>query len=157
VNYISGNFECIERRENIMNSMTATQTQTQTQTQAKAQAKTQSVNQDWLFAEWTKVCEVTDLLPDTGVCALVHGQQVAIFFSGRLNEYFAVANFDPIGEANVLSRGMIGSIGEAIVVASPLYKQHFNLRTGQCVEKPECNIAAYQVRASDGWIEVSLS
>lgn len=123
-----------------MNSMTATQT----------------INQHWSFADWTKVCEVGDLFPDTGVCALVNGQQVAIFFSHRLDEYFAVSNFDPIGEANVLSRGMMGSIGDAVVVASPLYKQHFDLRSGQCVEKPEYTLAIYKVRASDGWIEISV-
>jgi len=47
-----------------------------------------------------------DILPDTGVCALVKEQQVAIFRSRRLNELFAVGNYDPIGEANVLSRGV---------------------------------------------------
>ncbi len=64
---------------------------------------------------WISVCELSDLLPDTGVCALVNKQQVAIFRSRRLNEVFAVSNYDPIGEANVLSRGIIGSIGDEVV------------------------------------------
>lgn len=105
--------------------------------------------------EWVNVCEASDLLPDTGVCALVNDQQVAIFLSRRLNELFAVSNYDPIGEANVLSRGIIGSIGDAVVIASPLYKQHFNLRTGECLEKPEYTIPTYGVRLQDGWIQVS--
>lgn len=107
--------------------------------------------------EWVSVCEVEDLLADTGICALVHQQQVAIFYSRRLKEYFAVSNYDPIGEANVLSRGIIGSIGDAVVIASPLYKQHFNLRTGECLEKPEYTIPTYSVRIQNGWIQVSLS
>lgn len=104
--------------------------------------------------EWIKVCEENDLLADTGICALVNNQQVAIFKSRRLNELFAVSNYDPIGDANVLSRGIIGSIGEAVVVASPLYKQHFNLRTGDCLEQPEHKLDVYSVRIQDGWIEV---
>src|SRR5690606_23249018 len=104
--------------------------------------------------EWVDICEVTDLLPDTGLCALVNDQQVAIFNSCRLNELFAVSNYDPISAANVLSRGIIGSIGDAVVVASPIYKQHFNLRTGECLEKPEFTLSTYSVRIHDGWVHV---
>src|SRR5690606_9152375 len=103
---------------------------------------------------WVDVCEVNDLSPDTGVCALVAGQQVAIFYAHRINEYFAIGNYDPIGRANVLSRGIIGSVGDSVVVASPLYKQHFNLRTGDCLEQPEHKLTVYTVRTQDGWIEV---
>src|SRR5690606_22689622 len=95
---------------------------------------------------WISVCELDDLLPDTGVCALVNKKQVAIFRSRRLNEVFAVSNYDPVGEANVLSRGIIGSIGDNVVVASPLYKEHYNLRTGECLEKPEYHVPVFPVR-----------
>lgn len=105
-------------------------------------------------AEWITVCELTDLLPDTGLCALVNQQQVGIFNSRRLNELFAISNYDPISAANVLSRGIIGSIGEAVVVASPIYKQHFNLRTGECLEKPEYTVPIYAVRAQNGWVQI---
>ena len=109
-----------------------------------------------VVTNWVQICKDTDLLADTGVCALVNGKQVAIFKSRRLNELFAVENYDPIGEANVLSRGIIGSIGDAIVVASPLYKQHFNLRTGECLEKPEYTLETFAVREQNGWIEVGV-
>lgn len=105
---------------------------------------------------WISVCEYQDLLPDTGLCALVNKEQVALFNSRRLNEVFAVSNYDPIGEANVLSRGILGSIGDEVVVASPLYKQHFNLRTGECLEKPEHNIKVYPVRVEDGLVQVQV-
>jgi nitrite reductase (NADH) small subunit len=105
---------------------------------------------------WISVCEYEDLLPDTGLCASVNRQQVALFNSRRLNEVFAVSNYDPVGEANVLSRGIIGSIGDEIVVASPLYKQHFNLRTGECLEKPEHTIKVYPVRVEDGLVQVQI-
>lgn len=105
---------------------------------------------------WISVCEHQDLLPDTGLCALVNNQQIALFNSRRINEVFAVSNYDPIGEANVLSRGILGSVGDAIVVASPLYKQHFNLRTGACLEKPEYQLNVYPVRIEDGLIQVQV-
>lgn len=104
--------------------------------------------------EWINVCEDSDLSPDTGVCALVKDNQVAIFKSRRLDQHFAISNYDPIGEANVLSRGIIGSIGDAVVVASPLYKQHFNLRTGECLEKPEYKVSTFPVRVHENWIQV---
>ena len=105
---------------------------------------------------WISVCELDDILPDTGVCALVNKQQVAIFRSRRLEQLFAVGNYDPIGEANVLSRGIIGSLGDEVVIASPLYKEHYNLRTGECLEKPEYNIAVYPVRIDDGLVQVQV-
>ena len=106
---------------------------------------------------WVDVCEVNDLSPDTGVCALVAGQQVAIFYAHRINEYFAIGNYDPIGRANVLSRGIIGSVGDSVVVASPLYKQHFDLRTGSCLEEPEHRVTTYPVRVNQGCLEVFVA
>ena len=29
--------------------------------------------------DWQRICAVDDILPDTGVCALVEGRQIAIF------------------------------------------------------------------------------
>lgn len=105
--------------------------------------------------QWADVCSKKDLAPNTGVCALVNGQQVALFYSKTLDEYFAIGNYDPIGKANVLSRGIIGSMGEDIVVASPLYKQHFNLRTGECMDSPEHSVPVYPLQIVDDRIQVS--
>ena len=103
---------------------------------------------------WISVCFEDDLLEDTGVCAKVKNQQVAIFKSRRLKELFAISNFDPIGEANVLSRGILGSLGDEVVVASPLYKEHYNLRTGECLEKPEYAVQVYSVKVENGVVMV---
>ncbi|MGA7812031.1 nitrite reductase small subunit NirD, partial [Caballeronia sp.] len=89
---------------------------------------------------WTPVCELTDIVPNTGVCALVNGGQVAVFHlaDGDGSErVFAIDNVDPASHASVLSRGLVGSLGERIVVASPIYKHHFDLNTGECLEAPE--------------------
>ena len=59
---------------------------------------------------------------------------------------YALGNYDPIGCASVLSRGIVGSIGERLVVASPLYKQHFDLVTGECLEEASAAVPVYEVR-----------
>ena len=105
-------------------------------------------------AQWTTVCEKSDLPPNAGLCALVNGKQIALFYSTTLDQVFAIDNYDPIGKANVLSRGIIGSIDEAVVVASPLYKQHFDLRTGECLENPDMLVGVYPVEVTDDWVRV---
>ncbi len=87
-----------------------------------------------------KICTVDDLIPDSGVCALVRvnglEEQVALFYLPHTEQkVFAINNWDPLGRANVLSRGIVGNIGDELVVASPLYKQHFSLLTGKCLEE----------------------
>jgi len=109
------------------------------------------------MTNWTSVCALTDLVPDTGVCALVDGKQVALFRFGSGETVYAISNYDPFGKANVLSRGIVGSIGERPVVASPLYKQHFDLSTGECLEDEEQAICSYPVRITGGMVEVSAA
>ena len=106
---------------------------------------------------WQDVCSVDDLQPDSGVCALVKGQQVAIFYMPIDKAVYAINNFDPFGCANVLSRGLIGDINGQPVVASPLYKQHFNLQTGVCLEDETVTIPTYAVRIENGSVQVSMT
>lgn len=104
--------------------------------------------------QWLSVCSMDDLQPNSGVCALVAGQQVAIFFLVKEQEVYAINNYDPIGKANVLSRGVIGDIKGELVVASPLYKQHYSLITGVCVEDAQVAVPVYPVRFHDGAVQV---
>jgi nitrite reductase (NADH) small subunit len=105
--------------------------------------------------QWTAVCRLDQIVPNTGVCALVNGEQIAVFhvIDGE-QRVFAIGNYDPNADAAVLSRGLVGSLGERIVVASPIYKHHFDLQTGECLEAPEHSVSAYPARISDGqvWI-----
>lgn len=96
------------------------------------------------------ICSVDSLAINSGVCALltVNGQQqqVAIYYLPDTEQkVFALGNWDPLGQANVMSRGIVGNIGDELVVASPLYKQHFSLTSGKCLEDdvsvPVFNIA----------------
>lgn len=103
---------------------------------------------------WITVCNESDLTADTGICALHEGEQVAIFKPALTSELYAVSNFDPFGKANVMSRGILGSIGESLVVASPLYKQHFDLKTGVCLEDESEALKTYQVRVEAGQVQL---
>lgn len=104
---------------------------------------------------WTAVCAIDDILPDTGVCARVEQRHVAIFRVGA-DRFFAIDNFDPKSQASVLSRGLVGNLGQRLVVASPLYKHHFDLSSGECLEAPEHSVRAYAVRADHQRVLVSL-
>lgn len=106
---------------------------------------------------WKMVCSLDDLQPDSGVCALVEGQQVAIFFLVKEQVAYAIHNYDPIGKANVLSRGMIGDIKGEPMVASPLYKQHFSLRTGICLEDESIVVPTYPIRIQNGRVEIQVT
>ena len=100
-----------------------------------------------------RVCPLEDIVPNSGVAALVDGEQVAVF---RLDDdsVHAVGNQDPFSRANVLSRGIVGDLKGELVVASPVYKQHFNLLTGRCVEDASARIPVYAARIEEGWVVV---
>ena len=101
----------------------------------------------------TKICTVSDLAKNSGICALltINGQeqQVAIYYLPDTEQkIFALGNWDPLGEANVMSRGILGNVGDELVVASPLYKQHFSLLSGKCLEE-DASVPVFKV-AIDG-------
>ena len=92
------------------------------------------------------ICNSSDLIPNAGVCALIDGEQVAIFYLPTSeSQVFAISNFDPFSKANVLSRGIVGSFDGRVVVASPLLKQHFDLQNGECLEDESVTIKTYAV------------
>jgi NAD(P)H-dependent nitrite reductase small subunit len=103
-------------------------------------------------SNWHFVCELEDVFTDSGVAALIDGRQIAVFRVG--DQIYALDNFDPNSEANVLARGLIGDVNGEPVVASPVYKHHFSLITGRCIEDPEQSVLAYPARVSDDRIWV---
>ena len=104
----------------------------------------------------TLVCKVEEIVTNTGVCALIHGEQVSVFrvLENGKDRIYAVSNYDPFSNANVLSRGLIGSINGETVVASPIYKQHFSLQTGVCVEDESIAIQVWEVFLEENCIWV---
>jgi NAD(P)H-dependent nitrite reductase small subunit len=105
---------------------------------------------------WTGVCRLQDLLPDTGIRALVAGVQVAVFRIADQDRLFALSAIDPFSDAAVLSRGIVGDIGGDVVVTSPIFKQHFRLADGVCVEDDSVRIPVFAVRLVADVVEVSV-
>jgi nitrite reductase (NADH) small subunit len=116
-----------------------------------------------------KICTLDDIIPEAGVCALVSTEagdkQVAIFRT-KEDELFAIDNFDPFSNANVLSRGLIGGTvvtneaGEetdVLYVASPIYKHRFNLATGQCLDDETVKLGSYEVSLDGDTVMVGVA
>ena len=108
-----------------------------------------------VLTEWHAICPVGRLLPDRGAAALVGGVPVAVFLL-RTGELFVVDNLDPCSGANVLSRGLVGDAGGVPKVASPMYKQRFDLRTGACLDDPDRRVGVHHARIVDDVVEVAL-
>ncbi|AZT82263.1 nitrite reductase small subunit NirD [Marinobacter sp. NP-4(2019)] len=95
---------------------------------------------------WDVVCKVEDLVPESGVAVWTEDGPVAVFYlPHRLPALFAISHTDPFSGSNVLARGITGDIQGEPVVASPLYKQHFSLITGQCLEDETVTVKTYPV------------
>ncbi|MCB5186422.1 nitrite reductase small subunit NirD [Methylobacillus caricis] len=105
---------------------------------------------------WQAVCSLEDIWPNTGVCALINGRQIAIFRM-KSDVLYAIDNHDPHSGANVLSRGIVGDLGGEPVVASPIYKHHYQLRTGECVEDASTQLNTYPVQLRDGMVWVKTT
>lgn len=112
-------------------------------------------------AQWTLICALDKIVPNTGVCAKVGTAQVAVFrivsAAGEEEGVFALGNYEPKSRANVLSRGLIGCLGGETVVASPVYKNHFALKTGACLEEETLSVPVYPVRVADGHVFVGAT
>lgn len=105
---------------------------------------------------WKLVCKESDLIADAGVAAMINGEQVALFYVPESDQQiFAIGNWDPIGKANVLSRGLVAHLQNQWVVASPLYKQHFALHSGQCLEE-DLSVLTWRAKLESGQVFVLL-
>jgi nitrite reductase (NADH) small subunit len=103
----------------------------------------------------TAVCGYDALLPERGVAALIGQRQIALFRTHD-GTVFALDNHDPFSGANVMSRGIVGSRGDVPTVASPMFKQVFDLRSGICLDEPDVTIPTYGVLVVDGQVTVSV-
>ncbi len=108
------------------------------------------------MTKWADICSTDDLQPDSGICALVKNQQVAVFYMPEDNAVYAINNYDPMGKAQVLSRGLIGDVQGEPMVSSPLYKHHFSLLTGRCFERVDVKVDVYAVRVENGRVAIRL-
>lgn len=113
------------------------------------------------------VCALEQLSPERGAAALVEGTQVAVF---RLADdtVRAVQQKDPYSGVNLLSRGLVGSHlvpgrgeepGRVVpTLASPMYKQAWNLDTGEVLDSgggQELPIAVFDAEVREGRVLVA--
>lgn len=105
--------------------------------------------------QWSLVCRYEDLVPERGAAALVDGVQIAVIrtFDGAVH---AVGNVDPFSNAAVLSRGIVGDRGGIPTIASPMFKQAFDLTTGRCLDDDAVSIPVYPVQVRDGRVEIAV-
>ena len=107
------------------------------------------------MSQWITVCPIADILPGTGVCALIGDRQVAVFRPYADEQVFAISNIDPFAQASVLSRGLIAEHQGELWVPSPLKKQRFRLYDGHCLEDDSRSVASLTSRVVDGIVQVA--
>ncbi|MHC6224500.1 nitrite reductase small subunit NirD [Pseudomonas sp. X10] len=106
--------------------------------------------------QWRPVCRHQDLVADSGVVVWLDGTQVALFYlPGQEQMLYAIDNRDPRSGANVIGRGLVGSVQGELVVAAPLYKQHFSLHDGRCLEDPQQGLRVWPVRIHGETVELA--
>jgi nitrite reductase (NADH) small subunit len=105
---------------------------------------------------WRTVCRLADVVPNTGVAAVIGGRQVAIFRIGGGDLVYAIGNRDPFTGANVLSRGLLGDKRGVVKVSSPLHKQSFALESGECLDDPAVKVPVYPARVRDEVVEIAI-
>ena len=113
-------------------------------------------NHDSTDTQWTTVCQLSELIEEYGQCALVKNKQIAIFRLSGIEKIFAIDNFDPFSHASVLSRGVVGDLKGTLCVASPVYKQHFSLIDGHCLEDESVKLTTYTTRVVAGAVQVAI-
>lgn len=107
------------------------------------------------------ICALSDLVVERGSAALLDGVQVALF---RMPDdtVHAVQQRDPFSGANVMSRGIVGTRAGVPTLASPMYKQVFDLGTGRCLDaigrapRPglAADLATWEVAVRDGVVHL---
>ena len=110
-------------------------------------------------ASWRALCSRRDLVAHSGVVAWLDGKQVALFHLPETEtgeQVFAIENKDPKSGANVIGRGIVGQLKGDLVIASPLYKQHFRLQDGACLEYPEQRLQVWPVRLNGEAVEIAV-
>lgn len=103
---------------------------------------------------WIDLCSLDEVIPGTGVAALIGGEQVALLRTRDGKALYAISNFDPFSRAFVLARGIVGDRGGIPKVASPIYKQNFDLLSGRCLDDPKVCLPVYPVRVRAGRVEI---
>ncbi|MBR9727185.1 nitrite reductase small subunit NirD [Shewanella intestini] len=102
---------------------------------------------------WVKICEASVLPQGSGIAAWVNETAVAIFDLGN-DGLYAVGNVDPATGVSVLARGLVCDIEGKLCVASPLYKHHYQLEDGVCIEDSNLSAMSFEIKKQHGQVLV---
>jgi len=99
------------------------------------------------MAEWTKVAEVAELLPDEGRVVEAGGKSLALFRVGE--SVYAIDNTcghrgGPLGEGEL----------EGTIVTCPWHGWRWDVATGANAQNPSLTQACYRVKVEDGSVFV---
>ena len=109
------------------------------------------------WPDWIDVCAVDDITPDTGVAVLIGDLQIAIVRVGDGDDQiFAVGNYDPFSHAFVIARGIVGDRAGVPKIASPIFKQSFDLTNGQCLDDANVRLPSYPTRVREGRVSICV-
>ncbi|MFL5303712.1 MAG: nitrite reductase small subunit NirD [Polyangia bacterium] len=106
---------------------------------------------------WIDTCALDDIPPASGVAALVGDRQIALVRPDEGDRVYALSNYDPFSQAFVIARGIVGDRGGRPKIASPIYKQTFDLETGACFDDPLVKLPVYPVRVRDGRVAIGIA
>ena len=111
------------------------------------------------MSAWVAVCTKRQLIPERGVAVLVRETPVAIFLvrNGADEFVHAVGHRDPFSGANVIARGIVGSVGTRDTVSSPMYKHVFDLATGECLTDPSARLSVHRTFVAGNVVYVEVT
>lgn len=113
-------------------------------------------------ALWQTLCDTQDLVANSGVAALLPSPcgtqaiQVALFWLPALNKVYAVENYDPLSDTFLNARGLIGDLGGEPILATPLYKNHYRLTDGVCLEDDSVRLKTWPVKIEQGEVRLQV-
>ena len=105
---------------------------------------------------WADVCDLSQLEPLWAEAAIVDGEQLALV---RMPDgtVYAVSNQDPATGSYVMCRGIVGSHGDRVTLASPLHKQVYDLATGECLSSADLCLETFETSVEAGSVRVRLA
>ncbi|MBE2169615.1 MULTISPECIES: nitrite reductase small subunit NirD [unclassified Cobetia] len=112
---------------------------------------------------WVTLCQREDLVPGSGVAAWLEAdgqaRQIALFTLPATADsddltLFAIDHHDPVSGANVIARGLLGDHAGEPLVISPLYKQRYRLKDGQCLDDETLSLQVWPVRLEGDAVQI---
>lgn len=105
------------------------------------------------MSQWKDICKIDDILPETGVCALLGDEQVAIFRPYHSDRVCDQQHRSVLRVQRAVTRADCGTPWRA-VGRQPAEKQRFRLSDGLCMEDEQFSVKHYDARVKDGVVQL---